>query len=92
MENNLKQTAFEWYIEQYNRFVLLSNNMPIEERMKRLMDLVDKTKEMEKNQIINAHEQGQSDEKDYWNIGDKVGVRFTIKSEQYYNETYGGDK
>jgi hypothetical protein len=45
---------------------------------------------MEREQIKDAHEQGQSDEKDYWNIGDRVDVRFMVKSEEYYNKTYGG--
>jgi hypothetical protein len=67
MENNIKNTAFEWYIEQHNRFVLLSNNMPIEERIKRLIDLVDKTKEMEKQQIIDACWAGGDDGEQYYN-------------------------
>jgi hypothetical protein len=63
----------------------------LDEYIESINKATQQAKEMEKNQIINAHEQGQSDEKDYWNIGDKVGVRFTIKSKQYYNETYGGN-
>lgn len=46
--------------------------------------------QMERKQIEHAHRWGQEDEKDFWNIGDKVGTRFTIKSEEYYNKTYGG--
>ena len=67
MGNNIKQTAFEWYIEQYNILVLKFGNMPIEERMKRLMDLVDKTKEMEKEQIIDACWAGGDDGERYYN-------------------------
>lgn len=81
MGNNIKQTAFDWYIEQYNILVLKFDNMPIEERMKRLMDLVDKTKEMEKEQIEDAYWEGGID---IPNNGEQC--------QQYYNETYGGDK
>jgi hypothetical protein len=81
MTNETKQTAIEWLL---NEWPILKSELP--------HWLIEQAKEMEKNQIINAHEQGQSDEKDYWNIGDKVGVRFAIKSEQFYNETYGGNK
>jgi hypothetical protein len=45
-------------------------------------------KAMHKEEIIDAHERGQSDEKDYWNIGDKVGVRFMVKSNEYYKEKF----
>ena len=52
---------------------------------------LEQAKEIHKKEIKDAHERGQSDEKDYWNIGDKVGVRFMVKSEEYYNETFGGN-
>jgi len=79
MGNNIKQTAFEWYIEQYNILVLKFYNMPIEERMKRLMDLVDKTKEMEREQI-------EETARTYFHECS------SLTPKQYYNETYGGDK
>jgi len=54
--------------------------------------LFERCKEMEKNQIIDAHRKGQEAEKDYWNIGDKSMKRHTGNSMEYYNKTYGGNK
>jgi hypothetical protein len=90
--SNKKQTAFEWYIEQHNILVQVCNNMPVDERFKRFSSLVDKVKEMEKEQIFDAHCKGQEDEKDYWNIGDKSMIRHTGNSMEYYEQTYGGNK
>jgi hypothetical protein len=42
-------------------------------------------KEMEKEQIIEAYQQGVTDEH-----GDTI--TFTTEGEDYYNETYGGNK
>jgi hypothetical protein len=78
MTNNKQQTAVEWLEQE-----MLKPNLSMKE-------ILEQAKEMEKEQIKNAHERGQSDEKDYWDIGDKVGVRFMVKSEQYYNQAYGG--
>jgi hypothetical protein len=78
MTNNKQQTAVEWLEQE-----MLKPNLSMKE-------ILEQAKEMEKEQIKDAHERGQSDEKDYWNIGDKVGVRFMVKSEEYYNETFGG--
>ena len=91
MSNN-KQTAFDWYIEQYNILVQVSDNMSFDERFTRFSSLLDKAKEMFKNQIIDAHRKGQEDEKDYYNIGDKSMTRHTGNSMKYYNETYGDNK
>jgi hypothetical protein len=87
-----QQTAVEWYdneIEKlFNQFTIDKINI-YGFRTKRFQ-LLEQAKEMEREQIKDAHEQGQSDEKDYWNIGDRVDVRFMVKSEEYYNKTYGG--
>ena len=47
---------------------------------------------MHKEEIQTSHECGQQSEKDYNRNGDKIGCRFIEKSEQYYNETFGGEK
>jgi 16S rRNA C1402 (ribose-2'-O) methylase RsmI len=79
MTNNKQQTAVEW----------LAENTPLGESIF-FVHKIEQAKAMEREQIKDAHERGQSDEKDYWNIGDKVGVRFMVKSEEYYEQTYGG--
>jgi hypothetical protein len=48
-------------------------------------------KAMHKEEIQTSHECGQQSEKDYNRNGDKIGCRFIEKSEQYYNETFGGE-
>jgi hypothetical protein len=73
-----KQTAFEWYMEQHNILVQVCENMPVDERFKRFSSLVDKVKEMEKEQIINAYEY--------------TAVGTSHYGKQYYEQTYGGNK
>jgi len=64
-----RQTAVEWLVEQILK-------------EKGLVDLdIEKAKEMEKEQIMEAH----GDERDY--LSDS-GNFITISAEQYYNETY----
>ena len=67
MEN--KQTAVEWLVEQVNLDCL--NSVFIKP------DLIQQAKEMEKEQIIDAYNQGSYD------MADKV-----YNPERYYNETY----
>jgi hypothetical protein len=74
-----KQTALQWLLEQWP---ILESQIP--------PSIINKALRMERKQIENAHIWGQEDEKEFWNIGDKVGTRFTIKSEEYYNKIYGG--
>ena len=61
-----KQTAVEWLIEQ------IRNEKYIED-----IDF-QKAKEMEKQQIIDAH----------WNVGNECAEVNIIESEQYYKETF----
>jgi hypothetical protein len=74
-----KQTALQWFVERLPYSIETQFSKQIQEAM-----------QMERKQIEHAHRWGQEDEKDFWNIGDKIGTRFTIKSEEYYNKTYGG--
>jgi hypothetical protein len=68
-----KQTAVEWLIEQIGWYnIELSSELRFE---------IDKAKAMEKEQIVDAYLQGESDADHY----DDSAFR-------YYNETYGGDK
>ena len=77
-----KQTAFEWYMEHHNTLVKVCDNMSFEERFKIFSSLVDLTKELEKEQIIDAYNDG-------------VGVEYDldmISPKEYYEQTYGGNK
>jgi len=69
----MKQTALEWFIEQ------LIN----EEGIDFIPTIfVNQAKEMEKEQIIDAHNNGYGS--GYMDEG--------ISPEKFYNETYGGNK
>ena len=87
-----KQTAFQYYMQQHNIISNSSNNLSLAEKFKLFDELIQKTKQMEKEQIIDAHLTGQDDEKDYWNIGDKSMTRHRGNSMKYYEQTYGGNK
>ena len=85
MSNN-KQSSVEFFL--YEMFSLLGEFENKALPSYKIMDLFEQAKAMHKEEIIDAHERGQSDEKDYWNIGDKVGVRFMVKSNEYYKEKF----
>jgi hypothetical protein len=73
MEN--KQTAVEWFVANIDWLVL--KNCPWQYEM-----LIEKAKEMEKEQVVNAYSMGVSDE------GRKT-IHTEACAEQYYDETYG---
>jgi hypothetical protein len=64
-------TAVEWIVEQLAPSVSL--------QQKYIDELLEQAKEMEKQQIINAHNNGQCIYAD---------ITFLNESEQYYNETF----
>jgi len=66
----MKQTAVEWLIEKLGEY------FPHE--IGGIHLLVEQAKEMEKEQIINAHIEGQP-----------FATTLSAKAEQHYNETYG---
>ena len=66
-----KQTAVEWLVEQIEK----DENVRL--RGLNIRNLLEQAKKMEKEQIIDAYEQG-----------DKYKLNFS--GEQYHNETYGG--
>jgi hypothetical protein len=69
-----KQTAVEWFNDE----ILIHLNF--DQRLY-LKDILKQAKEMEKEQIMEAH----GDERDY--LSDS-GNFITISAEQYYNQTY----
>jgi hypothetical protein len=71
----MKQTAIEWLEKQ---FVKLESTIGVHGVMYELME---QSKEMEKQNIINAYKQGQYDSEP---------IRPT-DAEQYYNQTYKQD-
>jgi hypothetical protein len=63
----MKQTAVEWLVDQVEDFIGL---IPV--------DIIEQAKEMEKEQIIEAH-----------NCGYSEGIYQSCESgEEYYNETF----
>ena len=73
--SNQKQTAVEWYIEQHKILSKISDSLSHGEIVKRISDIEKQAKEMEKEQIMEAH----------------YAPKYGCFSEQYYNETYGGE-
>jgi len=79
--NDKQQTAVDWFAEQISSENLLG--IYTYDEMVMFDDLLKQAKEMEKEQIINANRDDVDmvvDKKDF------------ISGEQYYNETYGGNK
>jgi len=74
-----KQTAVDFLIEEFNAILGKVNFTAMQGLL--IKDAVEKAKEMEKEQIMEAH----GDERDY--LSDS-GNFITISAEQYYNETY----
>jgi hypothetical protein len=71
MTNNKQKTAVEWYaIEMYEYFRSMFGSGIIN------TDILEKAKEMEKEQIVDAYDYGSL----------RSGCE---EGEQYYNETYG---
>lgn len=67
-----KQTAVEWLVEQYDKsFILKVNNV--------MTSIIEQAKEMEREQIINAHLTG---------LIYSLDMPASEQSVQYYNETY----
>ena len=83
MTNKTKQTAFQWYMEQHNILVKSSDYISIEERFKRITDIVKQAKEMEKEQIMQSLNDGKSM---------VLGTMENTSLEQYYKQTYGSKK
>jgi hypothetical protein len=70
----MKQTAVEWLVEEFKE-KLTGNNLP-----NWVLDVIQQAKEMEKEQIIDAHEEG------FYSPPFRFSRR--KEAEQYYNETY----
>jgi len=71
----MKQTAVEWLWEQMDDLIIYQ----------RFIHLLEQAKEMEKEQIKDAYEQGESD--GYKQLVINIDKRYE-SFEQYYKETY----
>jgi hypothetical protein len=70
-----KQTAVEFAFEELNKWRV--ENFGINALIGIPQEILDKAKQMEREQIIDAHNWGQD---------------YTDKAEQYYNETFKSEK
>jgi hypothetical protein len=70
----MKQTAVEWLVEEFKE-KLTGNNLP-----NWVLDVIQQAKEMEREQIIDAHEEG------FYSPPFRMSRR--KEAEKYYNETY----
>ena len=84
-----KQTALDWLIEQivatYANIEKKENLFVLTPTMSK--ELFEKAKEMEREQIMEAFDNGQEYEYQY-----HINLSPRCDSETYFEETYGGDK
>jgi hypothetical protein len=78
----MKQTVVQWLVEQVNADCHNSTFIRKE--------LVDQAEAMFEEQIINSFDEGKSD--GYKTAREWDEMIIWLSAEQYYNETYGGDK
>jgi hypothetical protein len=83
MEN--KQTAVEWFLDQLiEHRIIIVNKTTYQVKYKHEI-LLEQAKEMEKEQIKSAFNIGELMAHDYFYGNDEC-------AENYYNQTYGGNK
>ena len=85
-----KQTAVEWMVEQVE---LISNNKTLSKKdaVKLYDEVIQQTKEMFEEQIMEAYMKAKLEHID--TLGLNAQKNKIIKdTEQYFQETYGGDK
>jgi hypothetical protein len=81
----MKQTAVEWLIDQLTEYnYLYLSDKP--DDMVALLSIIPQAKEIEKQQIIKAHQQGVTEE-----YGDTLDFSDDTDAEDYYNNIYKND-
>ena len=75
----MKQTAVEWLVEKLNQCEPMYSGIQSNEHKEYLEKLVEQAKEMEKEQIKDAHLIG---------LITSMEMEATKQAEQYYNETF----
>ena len=84
----MKQTAVEWLLNNLHE-IGVNHNLSIKAEkgwLEKRNEIIEQAKAMEKEQIMDAYEQGEED--GYWHPENGYDKKFE-SSEQYYNETYG---
>lgn len=81
----MEQTAVEWFVEQIE--TLIKNGYAFNPKFEE--DFIEQAKEMEKQQIIEAHGNKQKTKSDPDSI---VTYGYTFTGEAYYNKTYKNTK
>ena len=84
MKNETYKLPVEWVIEQLQVLELNKDRMTAYVYESRRAYIIHQAKEMEKERIIKAYNQDL--------IGGLSGYRKFNDGEDYYNETYGGNK
>ena len=88
----MKQTAVEWLVEKLNQCEPMYSGIQSNEHKEHLEKLVQQSKEMEKENIINSYVTGLVDPiimKNYKGLSvDEIKVEITKQAEEYYNETF----
>jgi hypothetical protein len=74
-----KQTAVEWLLQRFEDGDMYN--------VEDAQFIKHQAKEMEKQQIIESYRDGRSDQQ-----SERQSRFYNRMAEQYYNETYGGDK
>ena len=75
-----KQTAMQWLVNEYAKAFKIPVNAV-------MLESIEKALQMEREQMIDAHIEGQRVFDNY-----KHTQWTNDQAEQYYNETYGGEK
>ena len=81
----MKQTAVEWLVEELNKSIGLTKFVDTcdEDYKQEILEIIEKAKAMEKEQIIKAFDEGQEYEYQY-----HINSAPKFDSETYYNETF----
>jgi hypothetical protein len=85
----MKQTAVQWYAGEKNNIViqLRNNQITMGEYIRKDFELFEQAKEMERQQIQDAFQDGK------WDWAEHINKSTESKDlAQYFNETYGGEK
>jgi hypothetical protein len=91
-----QQTAVDWYIskikEARNLCYDASMEMDIGHTLEVLIKKGEQAKEMEKEQIVNTWSEATAPQHEIGLADASYVIAQIKKAEQYYNETYGGNK
>jgi hypothetical protein len=88
MTNNKQQTAVDWLVEQLNEKI---DFIPLD-KWGMIRDIIEQAKEMEKEQIVNTWSQATTLDYEIGLLDASYILCQIHNAEQYYNETYGGNK